>query len=182
MDPANWEMLRSRWRGTKLPEMGQASGPKTTGRRLLWSAEWDQQREVPRPPREGGILMREQHLVTEKPASGGQGCRACMRAKSLQSCPTLCNPIDWSLAGSSIHGILQARILEWVAKSSSRGSSQLRHHTCIYYLCLLHWQMGSLPLAPPGKKHTEWQTFGHILGYLLARSLLWFLGWGQAQT
>ena len=40
-----------------------------------------------------------------------------------QSCPTLCNPMDCSLPGSSIHGIFQARILEWVAISFSRGSS-----------------------------------------------------------
>ena len=36
-------------------------------------------------------------------------------AKSLQSCPTLCDPMDHSLPGSSIHGILQARVLEWGA-------------------------------------------------------------------
>ena len=39
----------------------------------------------------------------------------CMCAKSLQLCPTLCDPMDCSPAGSSVHGILQARILEWVA-------------------------------------------------------------------
>ena len=44
-------------------------------------------------------------------------------AKSLQSCPTLCDPIDGSPLGSSVPGILQARILEWVAISSFRGSS-----------------------------------------------------------
>ena len=38
-----------------------------------------------------------------------------MHAKSLQLCPTLCDPMNWSPPGSSIHGILQARILEWVA-------------------------------------------------------------------
>ena len=36
-------------------------------------------------------------------------------AKSLQSCPTLCDPIDCSLPGSSVHGIFQARVLEWGA-------------------------------------------------------------------
>ena len=41
-------------------------------------------------------------------------------AKSLQSCPTLCNPIDGSPPGSSVPGILQARILEWVAISFSK--------------------------------------------------------------
>ena len=44
---------------------------------------------------------------------------ACMHAKSLQSCPTLCDPIDSSPSGSSVHRILQARILEWVAISFS---------------------------------------------------------------
>ena len=42
---------------------------------------------------------------------------ACMHAKSLQSCPTLCNPMDGSPPGSSVPGILQARILEWAAIS-----------------------------------------------------------------
>ena len=43
-----------------------------------------------------------------------------MLAKSLQSCPTLCDSMDCSLPGSSVHGILHARILEWVATASSR--------------------------------------------------------------
>ena len=48
---------------------------------------------------------------------------AAAAAKSLQSSPTLCNPMDFSLPGSSVHGIFQARVLEWVAISFSRGSS-----------------------------------------------------------
>ena len=47
----------------------------------------------------------------------------CMHAQSLQSCPTLCNPMDCSQTSSTVHGILQARILEWVAIPFSRGSS-----------------------------------------------------------
>ena len=46
-----------------------------------------------------------------------------------QSCPAVCDPMDFSLPGSSVHGILQARILEWVAMPTSRGSSQPRDHT-----------------------------------------------------
>ena len=46
-----------------------------------------------------------------------------------QSCPTLCNPVDCSLPGSSLHGTLQARILEWVTISFSRGSSQAKDWT-----------------------------------------------------
>ena len=44
----------------------------------------------------------------------------CVHARSLESWLTLCNPMDCSLPGSSVHGILQARILEWVAMFSSR--------------------------------------------------------------
>ena len=46
-----------------------------------------------------------------------------------QSCPTLCDPMDCSLPGSSLHGILQARVLEWVAIPFSRGSSWPRDRT-----------------------------------------------------
>ena len=60
--------------------------------------------------------------------------------------------MDCSLPGSSVHGILQARILEWVVLSSSRGSSRPRDWTRVSYI-YLHWQAGSLPLAPPGKLH-----------------------------
>ena len=42
-------------------------------------------------------------------------------AKSLQSCPTLCDPMDCSPPGSPVHGILQARTMEWVAISSSNA-------------------------------------------------------------
>ena len=46
-----------------------------------------------------------------------------------QSCPTLCNPMDCSLPGSSVHGIFWARVVEWVAISFSRGSSRPRDQT-----------------------------------------------------
>ena len=49
----------------------------------------------------------------------------------LQLCQTLCDPLDCSLPGSSVHGILQARILEWAAISFSRGSSQPRDQTWV---------------------------------------------------
>ena len=57
--------------------------------------------------------------------------RACVRAQSLRSCPTLCHPIDCGPPGSSVHGILQVRVLAWVAMPSSRGSSQPRDQTHI---------------------------------------------------
>ena len=45
------------------------------------------------------------------------------KSEVAQLCPTLCDPVDCSLPGSSVHGIFQARIQEWVAISFSRGSS-----------------------------------------------------------
>ena len=77
----------------------------------------------------------------------------CVCAKSLQSCPTLCNPMDHSPAGSSVHGILQARILEWASSPFSRGSSQPRDCTCI-----------SMPPALAGGLFTTsftWKAHGH---------------------
>ena len=53
-------------------------------------------------------------------------CAAAAAAKSLQLCPTLCDSMIHSPPGSSVHGILQARILEWVAMPTSKGFSQPR--------------------------------------------------------
>ena len=59
--------------------------------------------------------------------------------KLLQSCPTLCDPMDCSPPGSSFHGILQER-LEWIAMFSSRGSSQARDWTHVSYVsCIGRW-------------------------------------------
>ena len=66
-----------------------------------------------------------------------------------QSCPTLCNPTDCSLPGSSIRGIFQARILEWVAISLSRGSSWPRDRTPVS--CIVGRRFTALPSGPPGK-------------------------------
>ena len=74
----------------------------------------------------------------------------CMHAKSLPSCTTLCIYMDCSLPGSSVHGILQARILEWVAISFSRGSSQPRDRTHISYVgkhILYHWVIREGPVG-----------------------------------
>ena len=61
-----------------------------------------------------------------------------------QSCPTLCDPMGCSLPGSSIHGILQARILEWVAFPFSRGSSQAKDWTQVSWIA--------------GRSFTVWAT------------------------
>ena len=61
-----------------------------------------------------------------------------------QSCPTLCDPVDCSLPGFSVHRIFQARILEWVAISFSSGSSQPRDRTRVSHI--------------PGRRFTLWAT------------------------
>ena len=95
-----------------------------------------------------------------------------------QSCLTLCDPMDCGMPGSSVHGIFQARILEWVATSFSRGSSQPRYQTWVSCVsCIGRWicdtstnicsnskceQLGFTPLNPlntqPGHRES------HILG------------------
>ena len=58
-------------------------------------------------------------------------CFACINIQSLQSCPTLCDPMDYSPPGSSVLGIPQVRMLEWITMPSSRGSSRPRDGTCV---------------------------------------------------
>ena len=74
-----------------------------------------------------------------------QALREVCKCMLSQSCWTLCDPMDCSPPGSSVHGILQARILEWVAMPFSRGSSQptdwthVFHVSCIGRWVLYHW-------------------------------------------
>ena len=77
--------------------------------------------------------------------------RVCV-CVNAQSCLILCDPLDCSLPGSSVYGILQARTLEWVVISSSRGF----YHTQGSNLRLLHlphWQADSLPLSTTWEAH-----------------------------
>ena len=79
-----------------------------------------------------------------------------------QSCPTLCDSMDCSAPGSSVHGILQARTPEWVAMPSSRGSSWPRDWTCVSGY-LLHWQAGSLLMHHLGNlsPHSTQRDYKH---------------------
>ena len=56
-------------------------------------------------------------------------CKSTVKVKVAQSCPAVCDPMDCSLPGSSVHGILQARMLKWVAIPFYRESSQPRDQT-----------------------------------------------------
>ena len=69
-----------------------------------------------------------------------------MHAKPLQSCPTLCHPMNYSLPGSFVCGISQARSLEWVTISFSKGSSWSRDQTWAFGLA-----GGFFTTEPPGK-------------------------------
>ena len=69
----------------------------------------------------GGFLFQ--------PMSSGALGRNHPESEVTQSCPTLCDPVDCSLSGSPVHGIFQARVLEWIAISFSRGSSRPRNRT-----------------------------------------------------
>ena len=70
----------------------------------------------------------------------------CTSAKSLQSCLTFCDPMNCSLPGSSVHGIFQAKVPEWVAMPTSRGSSQPRDWFHISYVsCIERWVLYHLP-------------------------------------
>ena len=88
---------------------------------------------------------------------------ACMLAKLLQLCLTLWDPRDCSSPGSSVHVISQARILEWVAIFFSRGSSQPRDRTCIFYVsCIGRWVLYHL---------------GHLRSLVYILPLSWWLSW-----
>ena len=68
-------------------------------------------------------------------------CSSVQFSSVAQSCTTLCNPMDCSPSGSSVHGIVQARILEWVAISSSRESSQPMNQTHTSYVSFIGRQV-----------------------------------------
>ena len=88
---------------------------------------------------------------------------SCVCARLLQSCPTLCNSMDCSPPGSSVHGILQARRLEWVAMHSSRGASLPRDQTQFSYVSRI-----------TGRFFTTSATWEALLSFLLRR-YLWIL-------
>ena len=126
-----------RWSRTKQGEL-------QAGTQLGWDHHCSRTlcSSVTVPPADGrslqGLLLTKSPFIST--LKTGNNNDMCMPPKSLQSCLTLCDPMDCSLPGSSVHGTLQARILEWVAMPSSRWFSWPRDRTC-----LLYWHAGSLP-------------------------------------
>ena len=96
-----------------------------------------------------------------------QGVCVCVCVCVLSCVSTLCNPMDCSLPDSSVRGISQARILEWVAISSSRGSSPPRDWTPVSCIC----RRILLPLAPPRKPSQA----GWVLSYSGEGEAFWFI-------
>ena len=102
---------------------------------------------------EGVLWIQPHHVLLD-------GCHPCVCMPSRSSRVQLfVTPMDCSPWGSSVHGILQARILEWLAISSSRGSSQFRDPTWVS--CISHTAGGFFPAEPPGKPLSPSLTFIH---------------------
>ena len=97
--------------------------------------------------------------------------RSCVCAKSLQSCLTLCNPMDCSLPGSSVHWSLQSRILEWVAISPCRGSYWLRDRTCFSYISWIGRWFSTTSITSKSVV-LKFQVYQNFLESLLKHKLL----------
>ena len=78
-----------------------------------------------------------------------------------QSCLTLCHPMDCSPPGSPVHGILQARILKWIAMPSSRGSSRSWDQTCVSSVSCIGKQV-LYPLVPPLRLLKNMECFTYV--------------------
>ena len=98
--------------------------------------------------------------------------RLLLRAQLL-SHVQLCDPVDCSPPGSSVHGIIPARILQWVAVSSSRGSCHQGSNPCL--LCVLHWQVVSLLLSHSSSLLTESVTQTHTHTCTCTFFIHWFV-------
>ena len=100
-----------------------------------------------------------------------------------QSCPTLCDPMDCSPPGSSIHGIFRARVLEWVAISFSRGSSRPRDWTQVSCIAGIHftvWATLTLALEKNSRINMT-RKAEFIMRKLHSRSYIQVFPWRLAQ-
>ena len=92
----------------------------------------------------------------------------CVHAKLLQLCPTLCEPMHSNPPGSSVYGIHQARILEWIAMPSSRGSCNPRNLTHVSYISYVVRQHVFMHLFKPIQciKQSGNQKINSVFGQL----------------
>ena len=113
------------------------------------------------------------------------GPTTSMHAQLLRSCPTSCDPMDCSPPGSSVHGILQTRIVEWLVMPSARGSSQPRDQplvSCTAGGFFIYWATWEAPLStrhPGNSLNNEFKclrlTQGSNPGLLHCRQILYQL-------
>ena len=115
---------------------------------------WDSSRLL--PVATGSFLNTHTHTHTHTQIL------MCVLCPVAQSCPTLCDPVDYCPPGSSVHGILQARVLDWVAISFSRGSSRPRGRTwvsCIESRLFTIWATREVNYGEWGHKWNDLHSF-----------------------
>ena len=132
--PGPWSCLFI-WRGQRLTKWWKRSNLSS----ILWASfELGQE----------GATLRGSCIITKRKKE---------ESEVAQSSPTVCNPMDCSLLGSSIHGIFQARILEWVAISFPRRSSRPRDWTWVFHIVrssFTVWVSGEVHIITKG--HANW--------------------------
>ena len=113
-----------------------------------WAQEagrnWNPENTWERRPVQRGHFEKRLRIGTIKPLHSFISLEDMKWSEVAQLCPTLCDPMDCSLPGSSVHGIFQARVLEWGAISFSRGSSWPRVWTWVSHIV--------------GRRFTVWAT------------------------
>ena len=157
MDKGDIKDQKRKWKDERKKEkrrIKRTKGKEDEARKENWQCKKSQRtaKERRKEDRKPGRCSHD--LVLPHPLRGRrlQHCSPLpyhLSAEWLQSCPTLCDPMEGSPLGSFVHGILQARIPEWVAVSSSRGSSRPRTES----LSLMSPALAdvSLPPVPLGK-------------------------------
>ena len=108
---------RRKWQPTPVFLPGESQGWRSLVGCRLWGRTELDTTEATKQQQQQQLISRESYGSI----TNNLGDYCCSVA---QLCPTLCDPMNCSLPGSSVHGILQARILQWVALTSSRGSSR----------------------------------------------------------
>ena len=130
-DPWVWKIPWKRaWQPTPLFLPGESHGQRSLEGYSPWGCKESEMTSHACQANGGPLSLWGQ---SERGTSGH--CTPWPLFQALgKSCPILCNPMDWSPPGSSVHDILQAKILEWVAMPSSRGSSKPGDQTRVSYV------------------------------------------------
>ena len=131
---------------------------------------------VKNPPANAGDIRDVGSIPVSETSPGGKS-----KVLVAQSCPTLCNPTDCSPPGSSVHGILQVRILEWVAIYFFRGSSLPRDWTQVSCIADRLFTVWATEEDPPWRR--AWQPTPVLPGEFHGqRSLAGYSPWGPKKS